>query len=238
MNYPKLDKTPIKEIIFSISYEEIVDNDCFDKFIELDFIKKKFPDKKPSITSSIEIDNGIARISDKKNGFHLKNTTEVLQMRTGSLSYHYLNGYNDFSTMIDNLMLFWVAFDKVTKDHLTINSISVRYINEIEIDEDNPASRLIQVYPKQSSDRDIINFQNSVRFSYKGLSDYLVNVVSTKSNNDRLLLDITVTKKIDSNSLKEMGLKKSFEPLQEIKNKVFFDSITAKALIRYINQNK
>jgi hypothetical protein len=52
------------------------------------------------------------------------------------------------------------------KDDLTINSVSIRYINVIEIDEDNPASRLIQLYPKQSSDRNIINFQNSTKLIY------------------------------------------------------------------------
>ena len=30
MAYPKLKKTPIKEIIFSISYEEIIDENGFD----------------------------------------------------------------------------------------------------------------------------------------------------------------------------------------------------------------
>lgn len=237
MKYPELENTPIREIIFSISYEEIVNDDCFDRFIELDFIKKKFNEINPSVTSAIEIINDVPKFSKNKNGFHLKNNSEVLQMRKGSFSYHYLNNYCKFSDMLEGLMSYWKEFDKVTKEKLTISSISVRYINVINIDDENPESRLVQLYPKQSSDRDIINFQNSIHFTYRNSPDYLVNVVSTKPKHDMLLLDITVTYKIDKESLNKIDLKENFKPLQEIKNKVFFDSITAKALIRYINQN-
>ena len=236
MIYPRLDKTPIKEIIFSISYDEIVDKECFDKFVKLDFIKEKFNDIKPSIV--IEFSNkGISQHSEK-SGFHLRNENEVLQLRTGSFSYHFLNTYRDFNDVLATLINFWNQFDKVTKDNLTITSLSARYINVIEIDEDeNLASRMVQLYPKQSSDRKVINFQNSVQFNYKKFPDYLINVVSTKPQQHIILLDITVNKKVNNENLKVIGLKKLFEPLQEIKNKVFFDSITAKALIKYINLN-
>lgn len=237
MKYPELENTPIREIIFSISYEEIVNDDCFDRFIELDFIKKKFNEINPSVTSAIEIINDVPKFSKNKNGFHLKNNSEVLQMRKGSFSYHYLNKYCKFSEMLEGLMSYWKEFNEVTKEKLTINSISVRYINVINIDDENPESRLVQLYPKQSSDRDIINFQNSIHFTYRNSPNYLVNVVSTKPKHDMLLLDITVSYKIDKESLNKIDLKENFKPLQEIKNKVFFDSITAKALIRYINQN-
>lgn len=236
MTYPRLDKTPIKEIIFSVSYDEIVDKDCFDKFVGLEFIKQKFNDIKPSVILEFS-DKGITK-SNNKGGFHLRNENEVLQLRTGSFSYHFLNTYRDYNVVLDTLIGFWNEFDNVTRDNLTITSISVRYINVIEIDNDeNLASRMVQLYPKQSSDRNVINFQNSIQFNYNKFPDYLINVVSTKPQQDIILLDITVNKKVNNENLKEIGLEKLFEPLQEIKNKVFFDSITAKALIKYINQN-
>jgi uncharacterized protein (TIGR04255 family) len=116
---------------------------------------------------------------------------------------------------------------------LTVSEISVRYINVIEIDENNPASHLVQLYPKQSDDRKILNFQNLVNFTYLKYPDYIVNVVSTKPKEELVLLDIGVKYKFQEND----DLKEQFKPLQEIKNKAFFDSITAKALIKYMKLN-
>lgn len=60
MKYPVLPNTPIKEIIFSISYDEIVDKDCFEKFVNLDFIKNRYSNIKPSVTNQFKItDKGI-----------------------------------------------------------------------------------------------------------------------------------------------------------------------------------
>ncbi|MDI6045655.1 TIGR04255 family protein [Flavobacterium yafengii] len=234
MIYPKLKNTPIKEIIFSISYEEIVDKNCFQKFIDLKEVSARFNDIKPSVI--LEFTNQGLKQSTDNNNFHLRNKTEVLQLRKGALSYHYLGGYKNYSEILDSIVNLWILFDSVTKDDLTINSVSIRYINVIQIDEDNPPSRLVQLYPKQSSDRNIINFQNSVNFNYSKFPDYNINVVSTKPKQDIVLLDITVSNKLTNPSpFKENEeLFDVFKPLQEIKNKVFFDSITAKALIKYI----
>ena len=233
MQFPTLENTPIKEIIFSISYEEIVDKYCFDKFVNLKFIKDKFNEIKPSETNSIEITPEGVKHSKDNTGFHLKNENEVLQMRMGSISYHYLNTYCEFETILSCLLKYWKFFDGVTKDTLTISEISVRYINVIEIDEDNRASHLVQLYPKQSDDRKILNFQNLVSFSYLKHPDHLVNVVSTKPKDDLVLLDISVSYKYKDFKT-EKDIAENFKPLQQIKNKAFFDSITAKALLKYM----
>lgn len=235
MKYPKLNNTPIKEIIFSISYDEIVDKDCFDKFVNLEFIKKKFKDIKPSASNELEISDKGIRILKDDTGFHLKNENEILQMRKGSLSYHYLNKYCDYDKLLNNLIDFWIAFDDITKDHLSVNNVSVRYINMFKVDELNPVSELIQLYPKQSKERKIKRFQNSVNFVYTKYPNYIINAVSTQPNDNIVLLDISVTNKTKKINNIKVDLASSFEPLQEVKNKTFFDSITANALIKYID---
>ncbi len=232
MIYPSLKNTPIKEIVFSISYDEIVDKDCFKKFIELDKISNKFKSIQPSVV--LEITNQGIKQTEDQSSYHLKNEKEVLQLRKGSFSYHYLSSYLDYNLVLDTLISFWNDFNNEIKDDLTITSISVRYINVLETDSENLPSRLVQLYPKYSSDRNIINFQNSVQFTYNDFPEYIINVVSAKPQKDFILLDITVSNKIKPETSKRMELKKIFEPLQEIKNKAFFDSITAKALIKYI----
>ncbi len=234
MKYPHLGRTPIKETIFSVSYEEIVDANCFEKFLQLDLIKKRFNDIKPSIDQQFKIQNGGLEFSSNENGFHLKSNNEVIQIRKGSFSLHYLNGYIKFNELLSLLSEYWGQFDKVTSDHLTVTNFSVRYINVIETDHENQPNNLVQLYPKQAIDRNVLNFQNSIQFTYNESPNFPVNAVSTKLNEQGVLLDITVNGQNIEKDRTETDLKNLFQPLQEIKNKAFFDSITARALIKYI----
>jgi len=237
MKYPELKNTPIKEIIFSVSYKEIVDKNCFESFLQLEKIKTKFNDIKPSINQKFEFkEGGSLAVSSDANGFHLRNKNEILQLRRGSFSFHYLNGYEKFGKLLNLFSEYWNDFDNVTKDLLTVTNYSVRYINVIEIDDENQPTHLVQLYPKQSGDRIISNFQNSIQFSYKENPAYVVNAVSTKIDQRGILLDISVNGEVKNIDNKNIILKNLFKPLQDIKNKAFFDSITARALIKYINK--
>ena len=234
MKYPHLGRTPIKETIFSVSYEEIVDASCFERFLKLNLIKERFKDIKPSIDQQFKFQDGGVEISSNENGFHLKSKNEVIQIRKGSFSLHFLNGYIKFSDFLTLLSEYWTEFDKVTKDELTVTDFSVRYINVIETDHENQPTHLVQLYPKQATERNVLNFQNSIQFTYSESPDYPVNAVSTKLNEQGVLLDITVKGQNNGKNKSETDLKNLFYPLQEIKNKAFFDSITARALIKYI----
>ena len=234
MRYPSLSNTPIREIVFSLSYSELVDKDCFKKFINVDSIKKKFIDIKPSIDQKFNINNGKIEVDSIENGVHLKNENEVLQLKKGSLSYHYLNGYKEYSKLLASIVEYWKIFDEVTKDTLTITNYSVRYINLIEIDKENKPTHLVQLYPKQSFDKEVINFQNSVQFKYNDKKDYTVNAVSTRLKDNNIVLDISVNGEIKDITKEKLNFEKLFEPLRELKNRAFFDSITARALIKYI----
>ena len=231
MNYPELSRTPIREIIFSVSYDKIIDAQCFNKFINLDEIRAKFRDIKPSIDQKFELnDHGKLLIQSQSNGFHLNNESEVIQIRKGSFSYHFLNKYLKFSQLLSNFAFYWSNFDTVTDDTLQITEYSVRYINYIKVDEHDQFSRLIQLYPKYSSDRQIEGFRNSVNFSYSDQLDYGVAITTAKSKNG-ILLDITVKgDSIDEHS----DFESLFGPLRELKNRAFFDSITAKTLLKYL----
>ncbi len=235
MNYPELGSTPIKETIFSLSYNEIVNSECFEKFIKLEYVKSKFEDINPTVDQKLKFDNsGNIEISPGPNGVALKNENEIIQIRTGSFSLHHLNGYKNFKELLESFLKFWNEFDKVTKDDLTITDYSVRYVNLIEADEENEQSRIIQIYPKYSSDREIKNFQNSVQYSYKDSPDYMLNVVSTKLNNKSIILDITAKGSIEDILKNQNDLSSLFMPLRDLKNRAFIDSISARTLLKYM----
>lgn len=233
MMYPSLKNAPVKETVFSISYENIVDNECYDKFSKLDKIKSRFSEIKKAADHKFQLSNGEVSLSSDSIGFDLKNKNEVLRIRQGQFSYHYLDTYEPFENIMKLFSDLWIEFDNVTKDDLKFGNCSVRYINLIESEKTEKPSRLVQLYPKYSSDRDIKGFQNSVRFSYNDSKDSEVNVVTSKLKNDNILIDITVsTLQNISNSSTIVDV---LLPLQEIKNKAFFDSITARTLLKYLD---
>ncbi len=233
MKYPPLKNAPIRETVFSISYENIVDKSCYDNFTQLNEIRNKFSEVKRAADKTFSLSDKGVSFTEDSVGFDLKNDNEILRIRQGQFSYHYLNKYEPFDKILDTFTKLWFDFDNVTKDDLKPNSCSVRYINLIELNDEDLPSRLVQLYPKYSSDRNIKGFQNSVRFSYKDDPNSEVNVVSSKLTNNNILIDITVStlQKISEN---QFSIKEILLPLQEIKNKAFFDSITARTLLKYL----
>lgn len=234
MKYPQLVNTPIREIIFTIMHDDIVADECFEKFVALDSINKKFKEILPAKLNQVIFTlGGSAESRTQKSGYRLNGNKEVLNIRLGSFSYHYIGEYRKYPEILSDLIKYWGELVKVAKEELQINSVSVRYINEFQTDEDHRESRIIQVYPKYSSDRKIDSYQNIVSFSYNDQQKYNVVIVSTMPSEKNVLLDITVTNAFETSDALS-SLNDSFEPLQEIKNRAFYDSITAKALLKYL----
>jgi len=231
MKYPKLQDTPIREIIFTITHDEISGDDCFEKFVKLEDVKSRFHDHMTGSEVEFRLEEGNSSV--RKTGYRLTGNKEVLNLRLGAFSYHYIGGYKDFADVEESLVNYWNKLLHCASKQINVNSISVRYINEFETDADHRESRIIQVYPKYSSDRKIKTYQNFVSFSYDDLLDYNIVIVSTMPNEEKVLLDITVTDSLIER-FSQQSLHKMFEPLQEIKNRAFFDSITAKALLKYL----
>ncbi len=237
MEYPQLVNTPIREIIFTITYDDIVADDCFEKFVKLGLVQQSFKEILPSRLQEIKVNfQGDAEANSKKSGYRLNGENEVLNIRLGSFSYHYIGGYRNYLEVQSSLVKYWDELVNVANEVINITSVSVRYINEFRTDEDNKESRIIQVYPKYSSDRKIEAYQNIVSFSYNDQKEYDVMIVSTMPNHNNILLDITVTNAFDPEGDPKPSLNDSFKPLQEIKNRAFYDSITAKALLKYLKK--
>ena len=233
MKFPQLDKTPVKEIIFSVSYDEIIDLECFDKFSNVNLIKSTFPEATPMMDQGITLKGDKISFSSNSNGISLRNKNEIINIRKGSFSVHVLNTYKPFDYVNDLFIKYWKEFDRISKESLKVRDFFVRYINHIDLENEESASRLIQLYPKYSSDRYIERFQNSVSFNYKGFDQNLVRVSTTSISQNSILLDIMVSGYKDKSTI-DYNVDGIFKPLQYLKNRAFFESITAQALLKYL----
>jgi uncharacterized protein (TIGR04255 family) len=96
MKYPILKKTPIKEIIFSLTFvdEKIIES--YNEFVKSIEIKSNFSVEPLFV---IKFNNSGTSIEEKPVGYRLKNKNEVIHLKDGLFSYHYLNNYNGFEDM-------------------------------------------------------------------------------------------------------------------------------------------
>lgn len=238
MIYPELVPTPIVETVFSLTYSSELTPVDLVSFTELPEINNRFKDIqaiKERVFDFSQNKKGLK--SNSIIGYDLRSseTNEVLRLRDSQLSYHFLRNYRKFPDILKDFSYYWSLLMKQSNLDYEIVDCSVRYINLIKIDADDIASRLVQLYPKYSSDKKIMSFQNAVKFTYEGTEDCEINAVTSKFREDDIIVDITVTNNNPKNANgKQKNLEQMLEPLQELKNKAFFDSITTRTLIKHL----
>ena len=237
ITYPTLNNTPIKEIIFDLQFHEDLDNSFYQS---LDFEKSELKD---NFKSCVPLMMGTFRLSDKEFtkreneqlGFVFKSESEMLFIRRESFTYHYIEEYNSFEELEKRFFYLIKLLEKLLGLSLDIRNLSIRYVNEINIDPTELASNLIFTYPKQSLDRKISNYQYVTEFSYENFDEFPIRILSSKIDESKLLLDITVNKDIFG-KFKEIlsDLKKDINTMRSLKNRSFFESVTVQTLIKYL----
>lgn len=236
-SFIKLVRTPIREIIFTISFSENVEIDKIEEFTAISSIHEKFSTKNKGFNTHVESkgnEQPTARISS--DGYILKcdQSSRIIQARRGSFSYHKVGGYEKFEVLISELRLYWDLFLSKT-GKLTVNNLSVRYLNLIEKEEKEKWSDLVTIYPSHPFGDNIDNCINQLRFFYNANRSIYANVITTKgklNNENGIILDIILNKKIQDEVKDEIvfGL---FDEMREAKNEIFFKSITERTIQKY-----
>ena len=237
-SFIKLKNTPIKEIIFTISFNENVPVEKLDIFTGLPQIKNTFPivDKgfnthlvakpKEQPTSKTSIDSYILR--------SLKPLSKIIQARKGSFSFHKVNGYEHFEKLISELHEYWGLFVQCT-GVLTVNNISVRYLNFIEKDKEEDFIDLVTIHTQHPFGKEIESNFTQYRFKYDSIPTITANVITAKGKDglkEGIVLDIILNKKIEMIQNIEI-IFSSFYDLRIAKNDLFFRSITEKTINKY-----
>jgi len=226
-----LKNTPIKEIIFSISFIENVNIDCLNRFIQLPQVKEKFTSVSQSYHTNIQNLDKIPEASISSDGYILKtdqNNNQIIQARKGSFSFHKVKEYESFDTLLGEFKDFWLCLKSCTGD-LSVSNISVRYLNFIEKEVNEKIDELVTVYSKHPFSIDVNAFIH-LRFNYPQNAAVLVNLVSAKGNEsskDGIILDINLNRELSSEKNDETIFNLIYD-FRNIKNEIFFMSITEK----------
>lgn len=228
-----LTRTPVKEIIFSISFKENLSVDTLRKFIgSVDFqnesdveegfkatINRPFGSDKPQ--SNVALDHFI--ISDKTAGY-------TLQAKRGNFNFHKTNGYQRFEEIYQLVEKYWNDLQRIAGT-LTPQTINLRYLNLIQNGED--LEDLVKIHTEHPYGNDVKHPFQSFLLEDDEQPELKITVVCTRAeiDGDRgLVLDIHANKSFDP---ERENLQDAFTTLRKVKNEIFFLTITEKTKAIY-----
>ncbi|SFD27028.1 TIGR04255 family protein [Chitinophaga sp. CF118] len=226
----KLKKTPIEEIIFTISFNESVSIIKLDEFKALPQISNKFSivDKGPEMESE-------AKQRNKIDGYVLKcPASRIIQAQRGSFAFHKVNGYERFEILLKELYEYWSLLVNITGS-LTINNLSVRYLNFLERAPNEKNSDVLNIYTTHPFGSNITSSFYQLNLNYNTTSGIVANVITADGDvvkGNGIILDISLDKKIT----KEQNIDiifSVFNDMRMAKNEIFFKSITEATIKKY-----
>jgi uncharacterized protein (TIGR04255 family) len=235
----RLDKAPINEALidFRVSLPKTVSIADLEKLHEP--IKDRFPTKKARRQWQVELKQEENTHSTRDLGvdgflFTSADKDAVVQFRMDGFTYSKLRPYDTWDAMLKSAQPLWEKYRDFTKP-VEVTRIATRFINAIEIPETQfdlddyftAAPRMPKNVPDRLGDffsRVAVIFQEE---QATGIVHFVLGK-SSQPNTTQVILDIDVFQEKSFNS-DDPEIISTLNKLREIKNRIFFGSITDKA---------
>lgn len=242
MEYPHLRNAPIREAIIDIRVKPAT-NFYVSEFKAL---KGKFSENFPimeerqAFSASINFGPGKPNLQEENNEldaiiFRSEDQNEVLQFKKQGFTLNKLKPYTTWKDIMGKAQEAWSYYVEASLP-IAITRIAARYINHILIPIDSNLEEYLENAPKVPP--------KGPRFFDGALSriklfdpEYDINVnltqtIESRENKAAIILDIDAFKKREYD-LNDESMWKDFTDLREMKNKIFFSSLTEKAINLY-----
>lgn len=236
-SFIKLKNTPIKEIIFTISFIETITEEKLGEFKDSIVTSTKFTDTNKGFNTHVVATKGVeptANISFDGYILRCAESSKVIQARRGSFAFHKVKEYESFDNLTTEFKKYWNSFVKCCGS-LTVHNISVRYLNFIVKNIDETSNSLVTIkttYPFAGKMEDVFT---QCRFNYEKKPDIKANVIvadGKEQNNDGVILDIILSKKLQ-NEQDDIKIFGKLNDMRDVKNDIFFQSITEETIKKY-----
>ena len=171
--------------------------------------------------------------------FESSDKLQIVQFRLDGFTFSRLRPYQTWESLRDEAQRLWGIY-KESVNPIGASRLAVRYINQLDVALPANANEYFTKPPQTSSDASsgIESFFSRMVVNHpEGISSIVIQAFEKPENSvtTRLLLDIDVFKlttlKIDDRKtweIEERKIWEAFELLRQIKNKIFFSSITSK----------
>ena len=237
-SFIKLKNTPIKEIIFTISFKENIELEKLEIFKKAPKIAENFPLVNKGFNTQIEAKlNQVPTSNVSTDGYIFRSKSAepyLIQARRGSFSFHKVNGYESFESLINELKTYWDILIQ-SCGQLTIVNLSVRYLNFIEKNTEENINDLITINTVHPFGKKIDTNFTQHKFIYDKNPEIIVNVITAIGKNgdkDGVILDVILNKKIEIKKDEVFDFN-TYTDLRTAKNDIFFKSITEKTINKY-----
>lgn len=241
MKYPHLEKAPITEALIDIQVKlpESLDIEVFLKPYKI--FKQEFPikEERQEIITEIKVVKGKPQPVVNKSQpigyfFKTQDKAKLVQFRKNGYTFNKLRPYSSWSDIISEARRFWEIYQDTIKPD-SITRIAVRYINHLNLP--LPISDFSVYLTNPPTIREGYPPKLDGFLSKLIVSDPAISITShitqqldkTTSKYAVVILDIDVFNK-DSYSSTDNKIWKIFENFHNIKNKIFFNSLTDNAL--------
>lgn len=219
-------ENPIKEIIFSISFTNQLNIEEFKELGSTEIFKDF-----PAAISGYDDNNS----NQNKAGIIYKTTGDVkkiLNIRLGKLSFHILDKYVDFESILKDFISYWsILQEKIGK--LDISLISVRYINLLPISEDESSNDYLNIKISSPFEKDIKNNLITLKMNPVVNDNSITSHILIGYNSKRnIILDTIVEQKFES-TVKTSQLIEFFGEFRNIKNSIFQKAVSEKTRQRF-----
>ncbi len=213
--------------MLTVVFDGSITLEILEQFKNIGLIKKRLPISNPTFHTNVKIvtTGKGAETSSKNEGFFLKDAeipNRALHVRVGSMTLHLLNKYEPLNMLIKELEEYWQELTKIAKD-IVVKDISVRYLNLITKTGAEPIDHYVTIYPKHPFNNAEVDAFTNIRFTMEEASIVLTITEGALGAEKGIILDYTINKMIEANNGNCFN---TFHELRELKNKVFFKSIT------------
>lgn len=227
-----LTNPPLTEVVFDLR-TNISPEIKLDELEKLhDQISQEYPEKNPIYIGQIDLKSDKQESVLIKSGFRFDSEEKdrIVQYRLDGFTFNQLSPYPGWNKAIVDAKKLWEVYKSAFKPGVC--RIAVRSINTISF----PCfpyeiSEYLAIFPKFPND--FPSMENAVvqaQFPYPGGMKVLATqkIGHTPPSSTSILFDIDVFINFDSDVIDEDQIWKSFDKIREIKNKIFFGSISQK----------
>jgi uncharacterized protein (TIGR04255 family) len=238
--FPLLSKAPISEALLDIRVTLPSSIGLDDMGTFHDSVKDRFPIKKDRVSfqGGFQLEDGkptAIPVSGGTDGYLFESPTEqkVVQARLDGFTFNKLKPYENWKKFSSEARELWDAYVRVAHPE-KITRIALRYINRIEIPLPvKDFKEYIHTTPEVARElpQGLAHFfmRLVIPYAAEGATVVVTETMENVTDSGRLpiILDIDASKEIDYVPDSKV-IWKDFEKLRELKNQVFFESITQK----------
>lgn len=236
--------TPIKEIIFTLSFKGEVNNTHIMEFIKDPIIVKDFNvNRQKEELAAVKInEQSVQGFTEHSTILENSEKDKILRVRKGAVALYKVNEHEKYEYLLNALVEYWESLKSKVEDDLMIQGISLRYINFIECEEKETIKDLLNIYTNHPFSEEEINRNFSQIQLLKPDNIHPtpieVNLVASNASHKGkkgVLFDIILNRKVEEEE--EQTLNALFKGMRNIKNELFFKSITDRTINKYTKTN-